>query len=344
MPKLSIIIPVYQVEDTLERCVESVLKQEFDDYELLLVDDGSTDRSGQLCGKLAERDGRIKVFHKPNGGLSDARNYALDRCKGLYITFIDSDDTIADNTLQPLMDLLLSTTNVDNSVDNHMENYVDKCVNNCVERYVDILEYSVLEHFGHPSKEHTMLLEDHIYDSPTDYILQGRAYRHSYAWNKIYRREVFESSGDGEKPLRFEKGRNFEDMFNLANMTNRIKRIQTTHLGMYIYHWNKNGITATANGNTLADLLDAHLRMLNILKTKVTQKDWEENGDKYQVLMAEYYAHVLNIQLDVFELTGRKPLLPVMNYKATMKEKLLQAIGMNALCRVNKLLHRFYRR
>ncbi len=98
--ELSIIVPVYNVKDYLKRCIESVMKQEYTDYELILVDDGSTDGSGKLCDELAEANDRIRVNHKENGGLSSARNAGLEEAKGKYIMFLDSDDWIEDGCLQ----------------------------------------------------------------------------------------------------------------------------------------------------------------------------------------------------------------------------------------------------
>ena len=93
--KLSIIIPVYHTQDTLPRCLDSILRQSFTDYEVILVDDGSDDGCPQLCDEYTRKDARIRVIHKENGGLSDARNAGILQAKGEYITFIDSDDTIA---------------------------------------------------------------------------------------------------------------------------------------------------------------------------------------------------------------------------------------------------------
>ena len=101
---LSVIIPVYNVEETLDRCVESVLKQRVDDMEVILVDDGAPDKCPEMCDHWAAKDQRIRVIHKPNGGLSDARNAGIDMACGDYITFVDSDDWIADNTYPPLID------------------------------------------------------------------------------------------------------------------------------------------------------------------------------------------------------------------------------------------------
>ena len=97
LPEVSIIVPVYNAEAYLEKCINSILAQCFKDFELLLIDDGSKDKSGEICDKYASLDNRIQVFHKQNNGVSSARNIGLDRAKGKWITFIDSDDWI-DNT------------------------------------------------------------------------------------------------------------------------------------------------------------------------------------------------------------------------------------------------------
>lgn len=94
MPILSIIIPVYNVEKYLRRCLDSVMSQSFRDYELLLVDDGSSDSSGAICDEYAVRDERIRVFHKTNGGVSSARNVGLEHAKGEWIYFVDADDEV----------------------------------------------------------------------------------------------------------------------------------------------------------------------------------------------------------------------------------------------------------
>ena len=102
MPAISIIVPVYNSEKYLSRCVESILNQSFTDYELLLVDDGSTDDSGSICDKYAVKDNRVRVFHKENGGVSSARNKGLDETNGDWIYFVDSDDEMLPDGLQTL--------------------------------------------------------------------------------------------------------------------------------------------------------------------------------------------------------------------------------------------------
>lgn len=103
LPTLSIVIPVYNVQDYLHRCVESIFEQNYHDYEIILVDDGSTDSSGTICDELAREHSFIHVVHKSNGGLSSARNAGLKEAVGKYIWFIDSDDYIAPGCLLPMM-------------------------------------------------------------------------------------------------------------------------------------------------------------------------------------------------------------------------------------------------
>src|SRR5690606_22590995 len=100
MPKVSVIIPVYNTENYLRECLDSILAQTFTDFEVLLINDGSTDSSGKICDEYAEKDSRIKVFHKENGGVSSARNLGLDNAKGEWICFVDSDDEILQDALQ----------------------------------------------------------------------------------------------------------------------------------------------------------------------------------------------------------------------------------------------------
>lgn len=100
MPLISVIVPVYNTEKYLRRCIDSILTQTFSDFEILLVDDGSTDSSGAICDEYAKKDQRVRVFHKENGGVSSARNLGLDKAKGEWIAFVDSDDEIKEESLE----------------------------------------------------------------------------------------------------------------------------------------------------------------------------------------------------------------------------------------------------
>jgi glycosyltransferase involved in cell wall biosynthesis len=103
IPKLSVIVPIYNVEAYLPRCVNSILSQSYLDFELLLIDDGSPDNCGKICDEYAQKDSRVRVFHKPNGGVSSARNLGLDNACGEWVTFIDSDDYVDADYLKELI-------------------------------------------------------------------------------------------------------------------------------------------------------------------------------------------------------------------------------------------------
>ena len=109
MPKITVIVPVYNIRDYIEKCAESILAQDMPDWELLLVDDGSEDGSGELCDELAARDGRIKTLRKPNGGVGSARNAGLDAAAGEYICFVDGDDSAEPSLLSRLLALAEET-------------------------------------------------------------------------------------------------------------------------------------------------------------------------------------------------------------------------------------------
>lgn len=301
--KLSIIIPVYCVENTLERCVRSIVDQNYNDIEIILVDDGSTDNSPQLCDKWLIQDKRVRVIHKNNGGLSDARNAGIEKATGDYITFVDSDDFIRLDTYPALMERLKNHPNI------------------------DILEFPFYWHFG--AKEQKIInLGEQEYEDASAYWLKGNAYEHSYAWNKIYRRELF-------KDVRFPKGRIFEDIATLPHLLKKCKSIVTTDQGLYYYCYNEQGITSTAKGPGLKMLLENHLQVSN-------NREWFTD--------TRYYMHVLNIQMDVYELTDARPLLPRIKVnpfaknltkRDRIKAFLLNIIGISRLCKINKTLHKF---
>lgn len=109
MKKISIIIPVYNVENYLRRCIESILNQTFSDFELILVDDGSSDNSGNICDYYATKDNRIRVIHKSNGGVSSARNVGIANVDGEWLTFIDADDYVAPDLLHDYVENMANT-------------------------------------------------------------------------------------------------------------------------------------------------------------------------------------------------------------------------------------------
>ena len=145
---ISIIIPVYNSEVTLRRCLDSVISQSISDWELILIDDGSTDKSGEICEEYASKDKRIKVFYKKNGGVSSARNVGLDNAKGEWIAFVDADDFVKEFYLAHLLghsqkqvDLVISYAEIHNGNDIQRESYPAKLVD---DTNFAVTEYSSL--------------------------------------------------------------------------------------------------------------------------------------------------------------------------------------------------------
>lgn len=288
---LSVIIPAYNVEETLGRCVESVLGQGVDDMEVIIIDDGSTDGTGKVCDSYGGREG-VTVVHQKNGGLSEARNKGLDVAKGEMITFVDSDDYIAPGTYKELVEM--------------MEKHPT----------YDILEYSVRKEDGEKVL-FSLNLPDREYTDMAQYWFDGRAYTHCYAWNKVYRRGLFHG-------VRYPKGKKFEDVYMLPQLLRNAKVVRTTHLGLYHYIYNVDGITVSADGNALFELLKAHLPLIND-KTLRSYNGFEE-----------YYYHVLNIQISTYVESGNDGhiQLPTLPYHHRWKLKLLHLLGMKQLCRL----------
>jgi glycosyltransferase involved in cell wall biosynthesis len=183
-PRVSVIVPVYNVQDYVVRCIKSIQKQTMPDFELLLIDDGSTDSSGLLCDNVSRYDERIKVIHKKNGGLSDARNVGLDIAQGEYIFFVDSDDWIDEDTLE-----LLLKTAVDEDAD------IVEC------GYRNVFLDHVEEESANTGE---MVIGDGIYAIQCQ--LDWRYFK-SVAWNKLYHKRIF---ADGK---RYPVGRYHEDEF-----------------------------------------------------------------------------------------------------------------------------------
>ena len=207
---VSIIIPVYNVEPYLPRCVESILAQTYTDWELILVDDGSPDRCPEMCDAYAASDKRIKVIHKVNGGLSDARNHGLDAATGDYILFVDSDDYIHPHMLQTMTRL-------------------------AKEKDADIVQCSYIRGASNsfPTIEEKALY--HLFDNKTIF---SSTKQHTILCAKLYRRILW----DG---LRMPIGKVHEDDFTTWKLYYRSQRTVTTDTPYYYYYKNPRGIMAS---------------------------------------------------------------------------------------------------
>jgi len=230
--KLSVIIPVYKVEDTLENCINSVLNQSYCDLEVILVNDASPDICPKICDEYAAADSRVKIIHHlQNSGLSAARNSGIEMATAPYITFVDSDDTLRLDTYKKMMTIL--------------EQHQD----------YDMLEYSFIRQLPEKGFFKERRFKNKVYTDMKAYWLTERTYTHAYVWNKIYKTTIFED-------IKFPVGRKFEDLFILPLLLKKCTKVALTSEGLYQYYINKKGITATVNGNDLNDLFKANMQVL----------------------------------------------------------------------------------
>lgn len=168
-PKISVIVPVYNAEKWLQRCVDSILAQTFTEFELLLIDDGSTDKSLDICKNYAKNDTRIKVVHKNNGGVSSARNLGLDKASGKYVTFVDADDWVGTEYL------------------NNLVSAAEKETADLVINYAEVYLRGKGEKENYPEQ----LIENNDY---TSLFLQNDLIWHTSPWSKLFKLETIRKS------------------------------------------------------------------------------------------------------------------------------------------------------
>ena len=223
--RVSVIVPIYNVEAYLSRCIDSIIGQTYPELEIILVDDGSPDKYGTICDGYAEKDSRIRVIHKKNGGLSDARNAGLDIAVGDYIYFVDSDDWIGQDAIAVLMEQMTDTVDIvaGSSVDVREENG-ELCQT----------RYSVpLGTIRHLNRQEAM----------KDNLLGGWA-----AWNKLYRRRLFDT-------IRFPVGRINEDEAIMLHVLAQCGHVVQVGHPTYFYYLRQNSITTASFSERKMDWL-----------------------------------------------------------------------------------------
>ena len=212
-PLVSIIVPVFNVKAFLSECLDSLINQSYPNIEIILVDDGSTDGSGKICDDYGRIDSRVKIIHKENGGLSDARNAGIEIATGNYITFVDSDDLLLPNTIEYLINLILAN-NADISVCQRIE--IDEN-NNVIQKFP--IDRDVLL-TGNYNCMYSFLSKKDI---------------GTVAWGKIYRRNIFED-------VKYPKGRFHEDVFTTYKTVAKSDKIAIGKECLYAYRIRKNSI------------------------------------------------------------------------------------------------------
>jgi len=261
MPKISVIVPVYKVEKYIEHCVDSILAQSFEDFELILVDDGSPDNCGRICDEYAEKDSRVHVIHKENGGLSDARNagieWAMEHSDSRWLAFVDSDDWVASDYLKKLFSAA-------------EENGAD----------LAICDFKVT------NEEGTVLADEHdfsaavISDKGQLMKLLYRNWRLSMAWCKLYKRSLFEG-------VRYDVGKLHEDEFIIHKLFAASDKTVIIEDEMYYYRQRSSSITGEKSDKLIFDSLEAHIKRYHFCRERDLPIDPRFFTNEYLCTVAE---------------------------------------------------------
>lgn len=259
---ISVIVPIYKVEKYLNKCIESIVNQTYENLEIILVDDGSPDNCPKMCDEWATRDSRIKVIHKKNGGLSDARNVGLKLATGDYVAFVDSDDWVASDFLEILINA---------AIQNHAQIAASGIVK------IDTQNQSFC---GKRYEQKVFTPEQAIQT-----IMSGEGF-HAVAWNKIYRKDLFEG-------IIYPVSKLHEDEFVTYRLMDRANRLVLCQDAIY-YYWQRSGsIMSTWSENHL-DALEAALGRLHLLQTKYPNL-YPEDCATFCMSCVNFYRQLLSL-------------------------------------------------
>jgi glycosyltransferase involved in cell wall biosynthesis len=276
--KISVIVPIFKVERYLAKCIESLLNQTYNNLEIILVNDGSPDRCGEICDHFAARDNRIKVIHKQNGGLSDARNIGVKNAKGEYISFIDSDDYIHPEYYEFLVYLLKK---------------YDADISQC--------DYDLVY-------EDSLILRDHRKDDYKEMVYEGsldilnNLYNDNYGktvmvWNKLYRRELF-------KGVTFPVGKIHEDELTTYKILFGANRLVISDRIMYYYLQRTTSIMGKGFNVDSLTLIEAYFNQIQFYRNHRLHLLEEKAAFRLEHLIRGSMNRVINYNLE-----GKKQVL-----------------------------------
>lgn len=257
--KISIIVPVYNVEQYIIRCVESVISQTYRNIEVLLVDDGSTDNSGNICDEYQKKDTRIITFHKTNGGLSDARNYGIKHASGQYLCFVDSDDYISKYMIEILY-------------------------NNLIECSADISACGFLTVHDRICEDKKSISQRKIYtkEEALKELLTDSSFS-NYAWNKMYKRELFD---DIDYPV----GKKMEDLGTTYKLILNANKLVYDPSKLYYYYQREDSILHKPDKQLYCDKFD--LVCKRYFDLKIAYPDMIDNDVATVTDVLSCYAHI----------------------------------------------------
>ena len=267
---ISIIVPVYNVKSYVEESIESILNQTYTDYELILIDDGSTDGSGAICDYYSKKDDRIRVIHQCNKGLSGARNAGIDICRGDFIAFLDSDDALCLEMLKKMYNAL-----IDSDAD------IVECgfaFFNCDHKMNPLLVRNM---------RRTNFVAEGLYNKKEALNLQIQGKLATNAWNKMYKRDIWNN-------LRFREGRNYEDLDIILPLLNKAHKIYVLNDVLIMHRIRPNSITCTKSLKNDRDKILAHKHYISFIKNNCSEYiDCNVRDDAfikyYKSLLSEYF-------------------------------------------------------
>jgi glycosyltransferase involved in cell wall biosynthesis len=238
-PLVSVIIPIYKVEQYLRECVDSVIAQTYTNLEIILVDDGSPDKCPEICDEYAKQDNRIKVIHKPNGGLSDARNAGIEIAKGEYLTFVDSDDVIHSQMIEVLMKPILEDRE---------------------------LKMSACQFLKFENREEIKNYNTDTYPKQIEILnyqnISSKCW--SVSWAKMYSTELFQD-------IKFPVGRLHEDEFTTYKLYYEAKNIAYIYSQLYFYRQREGSIMAVMSTKRIIDIHDAFKERIDFYRDKLSE-------------------------------------------------------------------------
>ena len=237
---ISIIIPVYKVEKYLEKCIQSLINQTYENLQIILVDDGSPDNCGKICDEYAKKDHRIEVIHKSNGGLSDARNKGLEIAKGEYIGFVDSDDYIEADMYEVLYNLL-KQYNADVSICNFYTVSQGKISIKNADNGIN--EYNRIE-----------ILKEILLDKNIQ----------SYAWNNLYKKELFDE-------IKYPIGKKYEDIGTTFYLLEKCNKVVVTGKSEYYYINRQDSIVNNVTESTITDYIELIMQRYDYIEKNIKE-------------------------------------------------------------------------
>lgn len=236
-PLISVIVPIYKVEEYLSRCVDSIINQTYKNLEIILVDDGSPDNCPKICDDYAKMDNRIKVIHKENGGLSDARNAGMNVATGEYISFIDSDDWIENSMFEEMLNRM-----------HEDKSDVVSCGVKWVKENGDLIRNVTV------NSEIVLNKQDSLKEIINDGLLK------QHVWNKLYKAEIIQE-------IPFEKGKYHEDVFWSYLVFSNVEKVSIITESFYCYVQRKESIMGAGYSPKRLDALDAMLKRCEYMKS-----------------------------------------------------------------------------